>query len=134
MFDTFRDQIKTLGFFQSLYDSALYFNTQGTYFAVYVDDLHIVRPDLSLINKLKVHLASKFKTTDLGPLANYLRMEISREDDAITVTQTVYIDQLLDNYQMSNCNLVSIPMLETLCLAPAHHNFYPDPKDVSAYK
>ena len=29
-FDTFRDEMKKVGFSQSLYDSALYFNSQGT--------------------------------------------------------------------------------------------------------
>lgn len=63
---------------------------------MYVNDLHIVDSNLSLIKKLKAELASKFKTTDLGPTAHYLGMEVSREDDTITVMQTVYIDQLLD--------------------------------------
>ena len=133
-FDTFRDEMKRLGFLQSLYYSALYFNGQGTYVAVYVDDLHIVGPNLSLINELKAQLALKFKTTDLGPTAHYLGMEVSRDDDTITVTQTVYIDQLLETHQMSNCNPVSTPMVEGLCLAPANDDFIPNPKDVSAYK
>ena len=133
-FDTFQDEMKRLGFLQSLYDSALYFNGQGTYVAVYVDDLHIVGPDLSLINKLKAQLALKFKTTDLGSIAHYLEMEVSRDDDTITVTQTVYINQLLETHQMSNCNPVSTPMVEGLCLAPANDDFIPNPKDVSAYK
>ena len=60
-----------------MYDSALYFNSQRTYVTVYIDDLYIVGPDLSFINKLKAQLASKFKTTDLGPIAHYLGMEVS---------------------------------------------------------
>lgn len=88
-FDTFKDEMKKLGFFQSLYDSALYFNGHGIYVAVYIDDLHIVGPDLFLINELKMQLASKFKTIDLGPTSHYLGMEVSRGDNIITVTQTV---------------------------------------------
>ena len=126
--------MKRLGFLQSLYDSALYFNGQGTYVAIYVNDLYIVGSDLSLINELKAQLALKFKTTDLGPTAHYLGMEVSRDDDTITVTQTVYIDQLLETHQISNCNPVSTPMIEGLCLAPANNDFIPNPKDVSAYK
>lgn len=89
--------MKKPGFFQSLYNSALYFNSKGTYLAVYVDDLHIVGPDLSLINQLKTQLISKFKTTNLGPTAHYLGMELFREHDTIAVNQTVYADRLLDN-------------------------------------
>lgn len=94
--------MKKLDFFQFLYNSALYFNAHGIYVAVYVNDLHIVGPKLSLIKKLKAQLASKFKTTDLGPTAYYLGMEVFQKDDAIIVTQTVYIDQLLDTHQISN--------------------------------
>lgn len=133
-FNTFRDEMKKLGFLQSFYNTALYFNSQGTHVAVYVDDLHIVGPDFSFINELKAQLASKFKTTDLGPTAHYLGMEVSRDNDNIIVTQTVYIDQLLETHQMSNCNPVSTPMLEGLCLTPANDDFNPDPKDVSAYE
>ena len=49
----FWDEMRKLGFFQFLYNSALYFNSQGTYIAVYVDDLYIIGSDFSLINKLK---------------------------------------------------------------------------------
>ena len=133
-FNTFRDEMKELGFFQFLYDSAFYFNGQGTYVIVYVDDLHMIGLDFSLINKLKEQLMSKFKITNLGPTAHYLGMKVFRKEDTITVTQMVYIDQLLEIYQMSNCNPASTPMVERLCLAPAHDNFIPDPKDVSANK
>ncbi len=126
--------MKKLGFFQSLYDRTLYSNTQGIYIAVYVDNLHIVRPDFSLINKLKAHLVSKFVTKDLGLKAYYLEMEVSQEDEAITVTQMIFINQLLGNHQMSNYNSASTTILEGLCLAPAHYDFNPDPKDDSIYK
>ena len=111
-FDTFADEMKELGFFQSHYDHALYLNYEGTYVAVYVDDLQIVGPDLKLIEKLKADLASRFKMTDLGPTAHYLGMEVTRTDTSITVTQTVYIDQLLASHQMSNCNSASTPMIK----------------------
>ncbi len=81
--------MKKLSLFQSLYDDALYFNSQGTYFAVYIDDLLIVGLDIPLISKLKTQLASKFKTTELDLNAHYLKIEVSQEDKAITVTQTI---------------------------------------------
>lgn len=96
--------MQNLGFFQFYYDSAFYLNYNGNYLVVYVDNLHIVGPDLSFIVKLKKQLASKFKTTDLGPTFYYLGMEILHENDTITITQTVYINQLFAAYQISNCN------------------------------
>ena len=133
-FDTFKEEMQKLGFVQSHYDSALYLNNNGTYVAVYVDDLHIVGPDLPLIITLKRELAAKFKTTDLGPTSHYLGMEVVRKKNTIIVTQTVYIDQLLAGHQMSNCNPAHTPMVEGLSLVPAPEEYSPNPKDVSAYK
>lgn len=133
-FDTFADEMKELGFFQSHYDHALYLDYNGTYIAVYVDDLQIVGPDLDRINRLKTDLASRFKMTDLGPTSHYLGIEVMREHDTITVTQTVYIDQLLAAHQMSNRNTASTPMVEGLCLAPASDDFEPLHADITAYK
>lgn len=102
--------------------------------AVYVDDLQIFGLDLQLINRLKTDLASRFKMTDLGPTSHYLGMEVMKKDNTITVTQTVYIDQLLAAHQISNCNTASTLMVEGLCLTPASENFEPLPADVTTYK
>ncbi len=75
-FNTFADEMKELGFFQSYYEPALYLYHNGTYVAVYVDDLHIVGPDLNLINRLKANLASRLKMTEFGPTSQYLGMEV----------------------------------------------------------
>lgn len=131
--DTFADGMKDLGFFESRYDHALYLDYKGIYVAVYVDDLQILGPDLNRIQKLKADLASRFKMTDLGPTAHYLGMEVTRTNDSIIVTQTVYIDQLLASHQMSNGNTASTPMVEGLSLAPAAEDFTPTQADVIAY-
>ncbi len=133
-FDIFADEMKELRFFQSHYDHTLYLDHNDTYIAVYVDDLQIVGPNLNLINRLKANLASRFKMTDLGPTSHYLEMEVMRNNSTITVTQTMYIDQLLAAYQMSNCNTVTTPMVEGSCLTPASDDFQPLPLDVTAYK
>ncbi len=84
--------MKEWAFFQYLYNSAFYLNGQGTYIAIYVDDLHIIKQNLFLIKELKVQLGSKFKTRYFGLKTHYLWMEVSQEEDIITVPQTVYID------------------------------------------
>ena len=53
LFDIFKEEMQKLGFVQSYYDSALYLNNNRTYVAVYLDDFHIVGPDLPLIVELK---------------------------------------------------------------------------------
>lgn len=133
-FDTFSDEIKELRFFSSNYDQALHLNFNNTYVAVYVDDLLIVGPDLDLINRLKIDLASRFKMTNLGSISHYLGMEIMRINNTITVTQTVAIDQLLAVHQMFNCNNATKLMVEGLYLALASDGFQSLPVDVTAYK
>ena len=72
--------------------------------------------------------------TDLGPASHYLRMEVMQNNNTITVTQTVYINQLLTAHQMSNCNTSTTPMVEELCFTAASDDFQPLPSDVTAYK
>lgn len=79
-------------------------------------------------------MASRFKTTDLGLMAYYLRMEVFQDKETIIVMQIVYIDQLLKTYQMSNYNVVSIPIVERLHLAPVLDDFIPNTNNVLAYK
>lgn len=83
-----------MSFFQSLYDSTFYFNDQDICIAIYVNDLHIVRPDIFLINELKVKLAAKLTIIDLGPIAHYLEMKVFQDNNIITVKETIDIYQL----------------------------------------
>ncbi len=133
-FDTFADKIKELGFVQLHYDHSLYLDYKGTHFAVYDDDFQTVGPDLAFINRFEVDLASRFNMTDPGPTAHYLGMEVAQTDNSITITQTVYIDQLLAAHQMSNFNTATTPMVGGLCLTLARDDFELLPADVTVYK
>ena len=46
---------------------------------VYVDDLLIVRPKIKEINSLKAALTTKFSMTNLGAVAYYLGMSVTRD-------------------------------------------------------
>ncbi len=110
-FDSFKEKMQKLGFVPFYYDSALYLNNNKPYFALYVDDLHIVGLDLPLIMELKKQLAAKFKTTNLGPTSHYLGMELLHKDHIITITKTVFFHELLAANQISDCNSVYTPMV-----------------------
>lgn len=101
---------------------------------VYINDLHIVSPNFFFINKLKAQLALKFKIIDRGPIAHYLSMKVSQKSNTITITQIVYINQLLDMHQMSHCNPTSTLIVENLCLAPMSEDYLLYSKDVLAHK
>ena len=61
-------------------------------------------------------------------------MEIIRTEDSITVTQSVYMDQLLHGHQITSCNVVSTLMVEGLYLSSAADKYIPHNADVTIYK
>ncbi len=63
-----------------------------------------------------------------------MRIEVLHKDHTITVTQTVYIHQLLAAHRMSDCNPAYTRIVEYLCLAPALDNYMPNPKEISVYQ
>lgn len=109
-------------------------NNDGTDIAVYMDDLHIVGLDLLLIIKFNNKLVAKFKIIDLESTFHHLEMKVSHNNYTITVTQTVYINQLFAVDRIPNCNLPYTPMIEGLCLVPAPDNYISNLKEISAYQ
>ena len=61
-------------------------------------------------------------------------MKVLHKDQTIMVIQTVYIDQLLAEHQMSDCNLAYTLIVEGSCLFPAPDNYVPNSKEISAYQ
>ena len=55
------------------------FSNGSTYIAVYVDDLLIIGKDKIKIQELKCRLSTRFSMSDLGPVAYYLGMAITRD-------------------------------------------------------
>src|SRR5258706_3660095 len=88
----------------------IYFNEgRKTIIVVYVDDLTIVgiRQDLDvLVNGLKTH----FEVAVKGPLSWLLGFEVQQYKDTIKLSQQLYVDQLLERFEMSNLNPVSTPL------------------------
>lgn len=72
--------------------------------------------------------------TDLGSVTHYLRMEITHIDTLITIIQTVYIDYLLANHQISNYNAVFTFMIKRLYLLFTTKEFTPHNANIIAYK
>ena len=132
-FDLFGEQSRKIGFVRSDYDHALYLNANGRFITVYVNNIHLIGPDLSLMEEMMSKLSSKFKMTDIGKTSHYLGIGVYRNWDVgiFTVTQTAYIDQL---HQMSLCNSSPTPIVKSLLFAPASKEFNIVSEDVSSYK
>ena len=117
-YNTLHDYFKSLGYQRTNADHSVFLHSNKTIVAVYVDDLLIFGPDMSVIQELKAQLRQKFDMTDLGPCSHYLGMEITRDrvKGTLRMAQTTYLDKVLCAFNMADCKPVSTPMDQGLKL------------------
>jgi len=56
------------------------------FIVIYIDDLLIIKADISRINKIKTESKNTFKMTDLDLTLHYLDMKIRRDKERRTLT------------------------------------------------
>ena len=80
--------------------------------AVYVDDNLILSDSLNLINKTKKELSSRFEMMDLGDVNWILNMEVTRDRPKRTIrlSQSQYIENILERHGMADCKPAATPM------------------------
>jgi hypothetical protein len=111
----------SLGFTRSNYDSNLYMMANsGVILLLYVDDILLFStlntsagsPPPMTIADIKANLAAKYKMKDLGEAKTFLGMEIERDRQAKTIKlhQAKYIDDILAQFGMQDCNGVATPL------------------------
>ena len=76
--------LKQMGFIQSLADSNLY-TSDKVILILYVDNILIASPDIGLVESTKKQLYNYYQMKDLGPIRQFLGLEIHQEKDKITV-------------------------------------------------
>lgn len=83
-----------------------------TIVGVYVDDFLIFSNCKKESDSLIQILSQKFKIKNLGQVKNYLgmRININKSKNVITVDQEQYIKQLLEKFDMSDCNSAETPI------------------------
>ena len=94
-------------------DSSLYVGqVQGTWLLVYVDDLLMVSHSLEALEALKAALKDAFPMKDLGPLEEYLGIEVSRDWDAneIRFSQKRYIQEMCCLFNLSPTETSATPL------------------------
>jgi hypothetical protein len=105
----------SLGFRRSVADPCLYIRgtnpKNSCYVAVYVDDLAIIGP-LDQATQLQDYLAAEFKMKNLGNLKNFLGVTIERDRTrrTISISNESYLEKILSEYNMKDCNGVSTPL------------------------
>ena len=133
-FEEFKEKLLLYGLVQSQHDDALFYDTaRNLYVTVYVDDVKVFCPESSTIDDLKVFLSKHYKLRDLGEVEWYLGMEINRTDGVIILTQTKYINDLLQKHGMQDCSPASTPMMEAR-LKKAPDGYICEPQTLKEYQ
>ena len=86
---------------------------------IHVDNLLLASNSRSALQSVKSELGSHFKLHDLGPTTSILGMKLVRDRRARTIalSQPGYIESILHDFQMSDCNPSHMPMEESLRLS-----------------
>ncbi|CAI7790330.1 unnamed protein product [Closterium sp. NIES-54] len=115
----------TLGSFSfsaSHSDASLFIRSSPRRFfiPVYVDDMILLFESKANMEQMKLSLQQRLKCKDLGDLTHYLGMAITRNRPArtITLSQSHYIDQVLEKFEMAQAKPVSTPLPFGHQLAP----------------
>lgn len=111
-----------LGFTRTESDHALFYYEGGADLAIgitrircfigwHVDDGMGVSNSRPFLEKVKLKIAERFGIKDLGPVTKYLGVQFERDRKTrqLWMHQNEYIVFLLQEYGLSNCNLVLLP-------------------------
>ncbi|KAL0402317.1 UNVERIFIED_CONTAM: Retrovirus-related Pol polyprotein from transposon RE1 [Sesamum latifolium] len=115
----FTFKLEDYGFHQSAHDHCLF--TKATdigllVLLVYVDDILITGPSLSLIKEVKDHLHALFTIKDIGDARYFLGLEIARGNTGTYVAQTKYVLDILHDTELTNAKVVPTPFPQGLKL------------------
>ena len=112
-FDRFTQAIQQHDYKQVQTDHTLFHKTIGkkiTILIVYVDDIIVTGNDEVEIGRIKQRLAQDFEMKDLGNLRYFLKMEVARNKNGISISQRKYVLGFLRDTGMMGCKPVDTPM------------------------
>ena len=70
---------------------------------MYVDDIIVTGNDRVEIERIKKKLACDFEKKELGNLRYFLKMEVARNKNGISISQRKYVLNLLKETEMMGC-------------------------------
>ena len=76
---------------------------------LYVDDLIYTGNNTAMFESFKKSMMVEFEMSDLGMLHYFLGIEVVQSANGIFISQKKYVQDILDRFQMKDCNLVSTP-------------------------
>ncbi|KAL0427614.1 UNVERIFIED_CONTAM: Retrovirus-related Pol polyprotein from transposon TNT 1-94 [Sesamum latifolium] len=108
-------------FQRSSFDPRLYFKYDSNvpvFLVLYVDDMLIASPSISLIVELQNNLCKNFEMKDLGNAKEILGMTIDkdRKTSTIFLNQKSYVKTVVEKFSMSKAKPTSVPLAAHLQL------------------
>ena len=85
---------------------------------IWIDDLLLFMESDELMSKLAANMHEKFELTDMGEPSKIVRIEITQGQDSITISQTKYIEAILEREGMRNAHPVKTPLDHKISLVP----------------
>ena len=73
-----------------------------------MDDLLITKNNIAIIQECISKLKATFEMTNLGLLHYYLGMQMCQYHDCTYVNQSKFISDILQNFEMEDCNPAAI--------------------------
>jgi len=70
---------------------------------LYVDDILIFGSDIQIINNIKYFLSQNFDMKDLGQVDLILNTKIFKNNDGYVLSQSHYIEKILEKFYNPNC-------------------------------
>lgn len=83
---------------------------------IYVDDILVISHDKKAVNQVEALLSSLYTIKDLGDAEYFLGVKIERSPSRIKLTQTSYINSMLERYGMSDSKPAPTPMVQPVDL------------------
>ncbi|KAJ9567153.1 hypothetical protein OSB04_003119 [Centaurea solstitialis] len=118
----FDDVVLSNGFALNQADKCVYSkfdaSGKGVIICLYVDDMLIFGTDQDQVDKTKEFLSSKFDMKDMGEADVILGIKIIRGEHGITISQSHYIEKMLNKFNMKDCSSIGTPMDPTVKLMP----------------
>jgi hypothetical protein len=116
-YEEIKSTLLEMGFKQTKADDCLFILSKGVmkvYLVLYVDDMVFVHNNGKLMNYVYDQLTEKYNFSSRGPLEHYLGLSVHHEKDgSITLSQTDYIDRVLERFGLENvsCSNIHTPMI-----------------------
>jgi len=104
-------------------DSGIFVNKdQSIIIIVYVDNVLFLGTDKQKLLKTKELFMKRWECRDLGNAQEFLRMRIRRKDDKIYLDQSVYLQKVIEHFNLQNAKPAPTPLPEGYQPSPATEN------------